>query len=122
MSTECATEITPDAADLLHGAVGNDLYQLVTELDKLASYTNGGAITEAAVADIVGIRRGETLSDLLDAILERNTAKAVALVPHILTQPKTTAVSVAVMALSTQMLAVAWAVRPRGRWPSARAA
>jgi DNA polymerase-3 subunit delta len=53
------------------------------------------------------VRRGETQSDLLDAVAERNVARALELIPHILAQPKTTAVSV-VMALSTQMLAISW--------------
>jgi DNA polymerase-3 subunit delta len=109
-SSELGTEITPEGADLLHDAVGNDLYQLVAELDKLASYTNGAVITEEAVGDVVGVRRGETVSDLLDMILLRDAAKAVVLVPHVLLQPKTTAVSV-VMALSTQTLALGWGRR-----------
>jgi DNA polymerase-3 subunit delta len=100
-------DITPEAADLLQSAVGNDLYQLVAELDKLVSYTNGMVITEEAVGEVVGIRRGETIGDLLDKVLEHDATGALALVPHILMQPKTTAVAV-VMALSTQMLAVAW--------------
>lgn len=108
----CATEkfgatITPSAAELLQSAVGNDLYQLVSELDKLASYTGGAEITEDAVADVVGVRRGETLGDLLDRILDRDVTAALSLLPHVLSQPRTTAVSV-VMALSTQMLALAW--------------
>jgi DNA polymerase-3 subunit delta len=106
-SSKLATEITPEAADLLHSVVGNDLYQLVAELDKLVSYTNGAIITKDSVGDVVGIRHGETIEDLLDAVLERNTHRALELVPHVLSQPKTTAVSV-VMALSTQMLALAW--------------
>ena len=100
-------EITPEAADLLQSAVGNDLYQLVAELDKLVSYSNGGVVTEEAVAEVVGIRRGETIGDLLDKVLEQDATGALSLVPHILMQPKTTAVAV-VMALSTQMLAVGW--------------
>ncbi|HXC24658.1 MAG TPA: DNA polymerase III subunit delta [Gemmatimonadaceae bacterium] len=106
-STELKVEITPEAADLLQSAVGNDLYQLVAELDKLVSYTNGATITEEAVGEVVGIRRGETIGDLLDKTLEQDAMGALTLVPHILMQPKTTAVAV-VMALSTQMLAVAW--------------
>jgi DNA polymerase III subunit delta len=107
VSDKLATEITSEAADLLHSAVGNDLYQIAAELDKLVSYTNGAIITESAVSDVVGIRRGETIGDLLDAVLERDAKLALELVQHILMQPKTTAVSV-VMALSTQMLALAW--------------
>ncbi len=99
--------VTPEAADLLRSAVGNDLYQLVAELDKLASYTNGTTITEHAVGEVVGIRRGETVGDLLDAVLDQDADKALALVSPVLLQPKTTGVSV-VMALSTQMLALAW--------------
>ena len=106
-STHFDVEVTPEAADLLQSAVGNDLYQLVAELDKLVSYANGGTITEAAVSEVVGIRRGETIGDLLDKVLEQDATGALALVPHILMQPKTTAVAV-VMALSTQMLAVGW--------------
>lgn len=106
-STELDVDITPAAAELLQDAVGNDLYQLSAELDKLASYANGGQITEDTVSAVVGIRRGETLGDLLDRVLQRDAAGAIDLVEHVLAQSKTTAVSV-VMALSTQMLALAW--------------
>ena len=97
------------AAELLQAAVGNDLYQLSGELDKLASFVEGRdqEIGEDAVAAVVGVRRGETLSDLLDAVVDRNAARALDLIPHVMAQPKTTGVSV-VMALSTQMLAMSW--------------
>ena len=120
--SEHGAEITEPAAELLQEAVGNDLYQLAAELDKLASYANGAPIDEAAVSEIVGIRRGETVSDLLDRVLARDATGALAIVPHILMQPKVTAVSV-VMALATQMLAVAWGRSrldtglPQGRLP-----
>jgi DNA polymerase-3 subunit delta len=101
--------ITEAAAELLQAAVGSDLHQLSGELDKLASFVEGRdrEIGEDAVAEVVGVRRGETLSDLLDAVADRNAARALDLVPHILAQSKTTGVSV-VMALSTQMLAISW--------------
>jgi DNA polymerase-3 subunit delta len=107
--TELGAEITEPAAELLHAAVGNDLHQLAAELDKLASYVqeNNREIGEDAVAAVVGVRRGETQADLPDAIADRNLSRALELMPHILAQPKTSAVSV-VMALSTQMLAIAW--------------
>lgn len=100
-------DITESAVELLQSSVGNDLYQLSTELDKLASYTNGTAIDEAAVAAIVGVTPGETITDFLDALGDRNLSRALPLVSLILSQAKTTGVSV-VMALSTQMLAIAW--------------
>lgn len=103
-------EITPEAATLLENAVGTELAQLKIELDKLASYVAGAerrVIDEEAVAAIVGIRRGETLGDLLDAVGERNAARALELLPHVLMQPKTSVV-MTVMALGTQTLALAW--------------
>jgi DNA polymerase-3 subunit delta len=105
--SELGVEISEGAADLLHEAVGNDLYQLTSELDKLASYAGGATIDEDAVSAVVGIRRGETVADFLDRVMQRDATGALALIPHILTQPKTSGVSV-VMALSTQMLALAW--------------
>ena len=118
-------EITPDAARLLQDAVGTELAQLKVELDKLASFAsvagNGGkVIDEAAVAAIVGVRRGETLADFLDAVGRKDAPAALELIPHILQQPKTSAVTV-VLTLTTQVLALAWGRTrrekgvPRGR-------
>jgi DNA polymerase III subunit delta len=108
-TTALGVTISEPAIELLQAAVGSDLHQLSGELDKLASYIEGQSeeIGEDAVAAVVGVRRGETLSDLLDAVADRNAARALDLIPHVLAQPKTTGVSV-VMALSTQMLAVSW--------------
>lgn len=119
--------VTPDAARLLQAAVGNDLQQLTAELDKLASYVAGAdgaaggarTIDEDTVAAIVGVRRGETLGDLLDAVARQDAPVAAALVPHVLGLPKSNAVTV-VMALATQTLALAWgqARRARGVLPA----
>jgi len=106
-TSDLGVSITESAVELLQAAVGSDLHQLAGELDKLASYTQGAEITEDAVSAIVGVRRGETQADLLDAVADRNVSRALELIPHILSQPKTTAVSV-VMSLSTQMIAIAW--------------
>ena len=108
-TSELGIRITEPAVELLQAAVGSDLHQLAGELDKLASYVQGRGdeIGEDAVAAVVGVRRGETQADLLDAVADRNVSRSLELVPHVLAQPKTTAVSV-VMALSTQMLAISW--------------
>ena len=126
--SELGATVTPEATALLQSAVGNDLQQLAAELDKLASYVRGAGgegapvIDEDAVGAIVGVRRGETLGDLLDAIARRDAAAALPLVEHVLAQPKTSAVTV-VMALATQFLALAWgqAMRERGTNPGALA-
>ena len=113
-TTSLRTTITPAAVDLLVSAVGNDLPQLAAELDKLTSYTNGAAIDEDAVAAIVGVRRGETLGDLLDRVLAHDAPGALAMLDHVLAQPKVNAVTI-VMALTTQTLALAWARAARDR-------
>jgi len=115
VDTVLRSTITPSAVDLLISAVGNDLPQLAAELDKLASYANGAAIDDDAVSAIVGVRRGETLGDLLNRVLAHDAPGALAVIDHVLAQPKITAVSI-VMALTTQMLALAWvlAIRERG--------
>jgi DNA polymerase III subunit delta len=114
VSSELAMTISESAVELLQGAVGNDLHQLANEIDKLASYMGGPGhegpgheITEDAVSAVVGVRRGETAVDLMDAVAERNLGRALELVPHVLAQPKTSAVSI-VMGLTTQMLAISW--------------
>ena len=99
--------ITPSAATLLSAHVGNDLSQLAGELDKLLSFTNGADIDDAAVQAVVGIRHGETLADLLDRVAVRDAAGALAMLPHVMAQPKTTGVSV-VIALTAQAFALAW--------------
>jgi DNA polymerase III subunit delta len=117
--TELGASITPEAVALLQSAVGTDLPQLAVELDKLASFTGGRVIDEAAVAAVAGIQRGETLGAFLDAVARRDAATALDLLPGILAQPKASAVTI-VMALTTQTLAVAWAraQRKRGLAPS----
>jgi DNA polymerase-3 subunit delta len=103
------TSITPGAVELLQDAAGTDLSLLALELDKLASYSSGRAIEEDAVSAVVGVRRDETLGRLLDAVAMRDAGLALSLIPGVLQQPKTTAVY-AVMALTTQTLALAIAL------------
>jgi DNA polymerase-3 subunit delta len=74
----------------------------------LASYTGGRPISAADVEAIVGLRRGETVADLLDAVAARDGARAVGLVVPVLAHPKTSAVPV-VNNLAVQALAMSWA-------------
>lgn len=112
--TSLGVAITEGAARLLHEAVGSDLAGLASELDKLASYAGGGTIDEDAVRAVVGVRSGETLADLLDAVADRDAVRAVLLVPVVLSQAKANIVTV-IMALATQMCAIAWGRAARDR-------
>jgi DNA polymerase-3 subunit delta len=116
VTTEMGGTITPDAAILLLEAIGTDLPQIASELEKLMNFTDGTVIDEAAVSSIVGIRHGETLADVLDAVAMRNPIRALELLDHVLSLPKTSPVSI-VMALTTQTLALAWGrvLRDEGR-------
>ncbi len=105
--TALGRRITPEAVALLVEAVGSDLAQLAVELEKLASYASE-TIDERAVAEIVGIRRGESVGDLLDAVAAKDASAALGLIPIVLQLPKTTAVSI-VMALASQTLALGYA-------------
>lgn len=116
---DLGTRITAEAAALLQDAVGPELPQLKLELDKLANYAGASPIDENAVVAVVGVRPGETMSALLDAIVARDAPAALALLPGVLQQPKVNAVQL-VMALSTHMLCIGWAsaARDRGVSPS----
>ncbi|HKH93034.1 MAG TPA: DNA polymerase III subunit delta [Gemmatimonadaceae bacterium] len=98
--------MTPEAVTLLLEAVGGDLAQLAVELEKLASYAPE-TIDERAVAAVVGVRRGESLGDLLDAVAAKDVNTALGLIPIVLQLPKTTAVSI-VMAMTVQTLALGY--------------
>jgi DNA polymerase III subunit delta len=112
--TSLGVGITAEAARLLHEAVGTDLSALASELDKLASYAGGATIDEEAVRAVVGVRSGETLADLLDAVADHDATRAVPLVPIVLSQAKANVVTV-IMALATQMCAIAWGRAARDR-------
>lgn len=100
------TTISSGAIELLQDAVGGDLSELAIELDKLGAFCGDRPIDEAAVSEVVGIRKDQAPGRLLDAVALRDAALAVSLVPGVLHQPKTGAVPL-VMALTTQMLALA---------------
>ena len=117
-TTVLQVDIADDAAQLLQQAVGTELHLLAAEIDKGASdvlgvhdaakATEGRATIDVdAVSAVVGVRRGETVTDLLDAVARHDARTAVALVGHVLGQPKVTAVQV-VMMLSTQAFALSF--------------
>lgn len=110
----CGVTITPGAAERLASYGGSDLPLLAGELRKLAAFTNGAMIDDAAVEAITGVRPGVTLADLLDRAAMRDTTGAIAIVGDVLAQPKQSGVTT-VMALTAQMLAIGWGVAARSR-------
>jgi DNA polymerase-3 subunit delta len=83
-ATELGISLEPDAAELLVQAAGDDLGILGQELEKLAGLTRQGSVKRDTVAGLVGIRHGETVHDLVDAVLDRQPARAARLVEGVL--------------------------------------
>lgn len=110
--------ITESAITLLQEAAGTELAQLKIELDKLVAFTGGDVIDDAAVSAVVGVRPGETMGDLLNAVARRDAKSALAMLPAVFQQPKSGGVPI-VMALTVQTLGLGWAhaVRERGGRP-----
>lgn len=106
--------ITGEAVHLLEKSVGHDTVLLASELDKLVSYAGGRTIDEHAVSAVTGVRRGKTLSELLDAVAARDAGAALGLIGDVLSHSKNNAVTV-IMALTVQTLAMTWGHFTRGR-------
>jgi DNA polymerase-3 subunit delta len=100
--------IEPDAARHLQAAVGGDLQQLSAELEKLAVATAGKAATIADVADLVGVRTGETVYDFVDAVTGRRFAAAAGMVPRLIAGPGSSGVRL-LGALGTALVGLALA-------------
>ena len=101
-----SARLTEAAADLLLATVGAELGALAAEIDKCVSFGGRGEdIDTHAVEAVVGVRRGETLGDLLNAVAHRRAADALRLVAPVLAQPKNSLVSI-VGALGVQLLAI----------------
>ncbi len=75
-----------EAAEHLLAATGQSLSAIGIELEKLASLPAGIDITVEQVADLVGVRHGETPFDWRDAVLDDDPARALALLPRVLDQ------------------------------------
>jgi DNA polymerase III subunit delta len=108
--------LAPDAIELLLNAVGNDLSTLARELEKLAALAAGAgrAVTAEDVTSLVGVRRGETVFDLIDAAMERRVARAAHLVEPVLEQAGMSGVKILSL-LGTHLVGTALARAERDR-------
>jgi len=114
--TTLGIALAPDAAELLLKAVGNDLTTLSRELEKLAALAagTGRSVTAEDVSSLVGVRRGETVFDLIEAALERRVARAAQLVEPVLEQAGMSGVKI-VSLLGTHLVGTALARSERDR-------
>jgi DNA polymerase-3 subunit delta len=63
-------EISPQAVNTLAKFVGNDLWTMANEVDKLVLFAAGRRIGEADVKAVVSYAREESVFTLVDAVLE----------------------------------------------------
>jgi DNA polymerase-3 subunit delta len=94
-----------DAAEHLIAAVGPDLAQLGMEIEKLAAAADGREIGTDTVAELVGVRRGETADDWVAAVLGRDVTRAVSALGPVLGATGTSGVRLVAM-LGTSLLGV----------------
>jgi DNA polymerase-3 subunit delta len=93
-------------AEHLLVCVGGDLGSARQEMAKLAAtLPEGSAVTMADVGALVGVRRGETVPDWVDAVLRRDHRQALDLLEVVLRQGSVTGVQL-VMALGTALVGV----------------
>jgi DNA polymerase-3 subunit delta len=79
-------DLEPDAAEHLVRSTDANLGALSSELSKLASLPPGTRLTVEAVGELVGVRQGETLWDLRDAVFDGDTGRAASLLLPVLGQ------------------------------------
>ncbi|MCJ7605828.1 MAG: DNA polymerase III subunit delta, partial [Dehalococcoidales bacterium] len=77
--------IAPRAADMLVRFVGNDLWMMANEAEKLVQYTDGRTIEEQDVQAVVSATQEANIFAMVDAILEGRTARAQDLYQQLLT-------------------------------------
>ena len=94
--------------ELLVDAVAGELGAAAQELDKLAALAHDRAVTADDLAAVAGVRRGETVADLVAATLSRDVARAAGLIGPVLEQSGVTGVRV-VSALGTALVGTALA-------------
>lgn len=76
---EAGGKIEKDALELLLSYIGNNLWQLTNELDKLIAYKNKGAIKTEDVEQFVTAKLNENIFGLTDALATDNKKEAVRL-------------------------------------------
>jgi DNA polymerase-3 subunit delta len=79
------SDISPPAARLLADLVGNNLWLLASELEKLAAYAQGRRIEGADVRALVSEAHDISIFAMVDAIVERRAAVALRLLRQLTT-------------------------------------
>lgn len=100
-------KLTPKAVALLADFVGDDLWTLSRELEKLSVYANGGAVDEDDVRALVAAVRETSVFPLVDAIVEGRQATAVTLLRQMFRQESAPPYILSMVQRQLRLLAIA---------------
>ena len=104
-AAERGVTFAPGAAEHLLKCVGPSPSMLRLELEKFASLPAGEPVSIERVADLVGIRHGDTILDWRDAVMDADAGRAVTLLGRVLEQSGVSGVSL-VSLLGTSLIGV----------------
>jgi DNA polymerase-3 subunit delta len=108
-------QIAPAATALLARFVGNDLWTMSGEVDKLVMYTGGRRIEEADVREVVSYAQEANVFAMVDAILEQRTGYAQRLMQQLLREGMVPAQLLVMLARQVRIIFQVKEMRSRGR-------
>ncbi len=106
--------ISPAAANLLARFVGNDLWVMSSEVNKLALYTAGRHIEEADVREVVSYAREANVFAMVDAILESRIGAAQQMLQQLLREGELPAQLLVMLARQVRIIFQIREMRGRG--------
>ena len=106
--------ISEKAVSLIVGLVGNDLWTLSNEIDKLALFTEGRTIEEADVRAVVSHAREASIFAMVDAIMESRVSLAQELLQQLFQQGVSPAQVLVMLARQARIILQVRDMRDRG--------
>jgi DNA polymerase III subunit delta len=107
--------ISPPAVALLIRLVGNDLWTMANEIDKLLSFTAGRQIEEADVKAVVSNAQEAGIFNMVDAILEQRVGPAQELLQQLFRQGMAPAQILVMLSRQVRIIFQVKEMRERGR-------
>jgi len=107
--------IAPRAVTALARFVGNDLWTMANEVDKLVVYTAGRRIEEADVKAVVSYAREEKIYEMTDAVIESRSGAAQEALQQLLQQGMAPAYLLASLSLQVRTLFLVREMRASGQ-------
>lgn len=111
---EAGGSISPPAVNLLVRFVGNDLWIMASEVDKLVLFTGGRRIEEADVRAVVSYAQEASVFAMVDAVLESRVGAAQELLQQLFKQGMAPAQILVMLARQVRIIFLLREMRSRG--------